>query len=79
MALLSVWADGAITHGLLLVLVPAFAAMLHASLRLRNVSNKLVNLLTDARHTPMGWAIGRLERLAGGVLDGRFVVNAGGK
>lgn len=76
-ALLVVWAAGAVLQGLLLVLVPAFAALVHASLRLRNVSNKLVNLLTDARHTPMGWAIGRLERVAGGVLDGRFVVKAG--
>lgn len=76
-ALLAVWSAGAVLQALLLVLVPAFAALAHASLRLRNVSNKLVNLLTDARHTPMGWAIGRLERVAGGVLDGRFVVKAG--
>lgn len=78
-AVLVVWAAGAVTFGLLLVLVPAFAALVHASLRKRNVSNKLVNLLTDARHTPMGWAIGRLERCAGGAMEGRFAVGGGEK
>lgn len=69
-ALLALWATGAVLHAALLALVPAFAALVHASLRMRNVSNKLVNLLTDARHTPMGWTIARLERLCGGGAGG---------
>lgn len=56
---------GAILNAVLLILVPIFLALVHASFRMRNVSNKMSNLLYQrVRHTPMGWLLQTLDRFA---------------
>lgn len=79
-AALLMWYNQVMLHAVLLALLPVFAVLVHASLRRRNVSNKLVNLLTVSQATPMGWAIERLERCvgAGGFLEAALRSTGGG-
>lgn len=61
---LTLYIVGAVLNAVLLVLVPIFLSLVHASLRMRNVNNKMSNLLYQkVRHTPMGWLLQSLDRL----------------
>lgn len=56
---------GAIMNAALLVLVPIFLSLVHASLRMRNINNKMSNLLYQrARQTPMGCILQSIDRMA---------------
>lgn len=61
---LTLYLASAVMNAVLLVLVPIFLCLVHASLRMRNVNNKMTNLLYQrVRHTPMGWLLQSLDRL----------------
>lgn len=63
-AALTLYLSGAVLNAVLIVLAPIFLALVHASLRMRNVNNKMSNLLYQrVRHTPMGWLLQSFDRL----------------
>lgn len=54
---------GALLNALLIVLVPIFIVLVHASFRKRTVNNRVANLLyARARSTPMGRLLDALDR-----------------
>ena len=55
---------GAIATMLLMVLLPIFISFVHASFRMRNVNNKMSNLLYNRfRSTPMGIILNALDKM----------------
>lgn len=61
--LFMLWLQSAVCNMLLIVLLPVFFSFLHASFRMRNVNNKMTNLLYQrSRTTPMGKLLTALDR-----------------